>query len=61
MPQDQRRLNGPESVAYRFHSAINLKTYEEKLLEAYNAVTNLRSNGRKPGEARKLCKHNLLN
>lgn len=60
MPHDQRRINGPDSsVAYRFHSKVNLKTYEEKLIAIFNPKNELRSDGRKCEEARKICKHNL--
>lgn len=60
MPHDQRRINGPDSsVAYRFHSKINLKTYEEKLKETFINKKGIRSDGRKYEEARKICKHNL--
>lgn len=59
MPHDQRRINGPESsVAYRFHSKINLKTYEEKLKDTFN-TNGKRVDGRKLTEARKICKDNL--
>lgn len=59
MPHDQRRINGPESsVAYRFHSKINLKTYEEKLKDTFN-TNGKRIDGRKLTEARKICKPNL--
>lgn len=57
MPQDYRRNNGPENtVAYRYHSKINLKTYEQKLTEALDATTGIRADGRQPNEARKICK-----
>lgn len=60
MPHDQRRNNGPEmSVAYRYHSKINLRTYEEKLADALDASTGRRADGRQPDEARKICKLNL--
>lgn len=59
MPHDQRRINGPESsVAYRFHSKINLKTYEEKLKDTFD-TNGKRIDGRKLTEPRKICKHNL--
>lgn len=56
MPQDQRRINGPETtVAYRYHSKVNLKTYEEKLADAFHKQTGRRSDGRQLLEARKIC------
>lgn len=56
MPQDQRRNNGPENtVAYRYHSKINLKTYEQKLAEAFDAKTGQRADSRRPNEARRIC------
>lgn len=56
MPQDYRRNNGPEtSVAYRFHSKVNLKTGAEKLTDTFDAATGRRADGRMPDEARKIC------
>lgn len=61
MPQDQRRINGPEtSISYRFHSKINLKTYEELLRDVFvHPKPQHRNDGRKLDEPRKICKYNL--
>lgn len=56
MPIDHKRINGPEnSISYRFHSKLNLKTYEEKLLELLSE-NDKRKDGRACNDTRKICK-----
>lgn len=52
---DQKRINGPEnSQPYRLYSKLNSRTYTEKLAEQFTE-SNLRKDGRKFDESRKIC------
>lgn len=56
MPYDNKRINGPDSsISYQYHSKANLKTYEDKLKELFQQENELRIDGRKNTEARKMC------
>lgn len=54
---DQKRINGPEnSQPYRLYSKLNSRTYSEKLAEQFSE-SNLRKDGRKFDESRKICNY----
>lgn len=56
MPYDNKRINGPDSsISYLYHSKANLKTQEEKLQELFKRENDLRIDGRRDTEARKIC------
>ncbi|XP_037033549.1 exosome complex component MTR3-like [Bradysia coprophila] len=55
MPYDNKRINGPDSsISYQYHSKANLKTYEDKLKELFQQENELRVDGRRNTEARKM-------
>lgn len=56
MPYDNKRINGPDSsISYLYHSKANLKTYEDKLKELFQQENELRLDGRRNAETRKIC------
>lgn len=54
MPVDSRRISGPENTLQYFLYSKQKKTYEECEKEMINTL-NLRKDGRKPQDVRKIC------